>query len=126
MMDALTVISSASAPVGTAAVAMRAPTMIRTLCQVLRRMSQLLRRGCGNPRRGVHRSLSKIGILFSGKGGRAHHDSSRKCRWAHHLKSASTIVCVFGSTKTTAGEPSGRLAFINQPLQVCRTLLVNE
>src|SRR5262252_9867919 len=52
MRDALTVILSASAPVGTAAVAMSAPVTIRTLCQVLRRMSQLLRRGCGNPRCG--------------------------------------------------------------------------
>jgi hypothetical protein len=43
-----------------------------------------------------------------------------------HLKSASTMVCAFGSTKTTAGEPSARFASISQPLQVCRTLLVNE
>jgi hypothetical protein len=40
-----------------------------------------------------------------------------------HLKSASTIVCAFGSTKTTAGEPSARFASISHPLQVCRTLL---
>src|SRR5215470_492366 len=103
MMDASTLISSASAPVGTAPPTMSTQTMIRTLCQVLRRMSQLLRRGCGNPRRGVHRTLCKIDILFSGKGGGAHHDSSRKCRVG-----ASPEICVYNRLRFRVDKDDSR------------------